>query len=160
MRIVVAAVGKAPPGPERDLSERYLDRLTKAGRSLGFTRVELIELPEGRERNGAERRAAEANALLAATPDGAVIVALDEHGENLPSEALARRLDGFRSQGAPALAFLIGGPDGHGPAVLEKARFRLAFGAATWPHLLARAMLLEQLYRSATILLGHPYHRP
>jgi 23S rRNA (pseudouridine1915-N3)-methyltransferase len=160
VRVLVAAVGKASPGPERELVDRYHDRLAKAGRGLGLTKIELAELSESRARSSDERRTAEADALLRLAPDPAVVIALDERGESLPSETLARRLDAWRSSGAATLAFFIGGPDGHGRAVLDRASVRLAFGAATWPHLLVRAMLLEQLYRAVTILAGHPYHRP
>lgn len=159
MRLVVAAIGKAGPGPERDLVERYAERARHTGRALGWSRIDLLELPEARHRQAPERKSAEAEALLQSVPPGSIFVALDEHGDNLTSEQLARNLDQWRQRGAPALVFAIGGPDGHGPELQSKAQLKLAFGAATWPHLLVRAMLLEQLYRSMTILTGHPYHR-
>jgi 23S rRNA (pseudouridine1915-N3)-methyltransferase len=86
-------------------------------------------------------------------------VILDERGESLSSPALAGRLQGWRTQTRPAVVFIIGGHDGLAPVLREKAELAIAFGAATWPHQLARIMLLEQLYRAVTILTGHPYHR-
>ena len=84
---------------------------------------------------------------------------LDEKGENFASEDLARQIGKMRDHGAPEIAFLIGGADGHHPSLREKADLTLAFGRATFPHMLVRAMLTEQIYRVITILSGHPYHR-
>lgn len=159
MRLLVAAVGKAGPGPERDLIERYAERARHQGRALGITRLDMVELAESRAKSVAERRAAEAEAIVGLLPPSAVLVALDERGSNLSSAALSQALDRWRTDGAPTVAFTIGGPDGHGQAVLGRAHLTIAFGAATWPHLLVRAMLLEQIFRSLTILSGHPYHR-
>ena len=102
---------------------------------------------------------AEADELLAAVPPGAALVALDERGRDLTSEALAGQLGRWRDEGARAAAFLIGGPDGLGAAARERASLVLSLGRMTWPHMLVRAMLAEQLYRATTILAGHPYHR-
>ena len=102
---------------------------------------------------------AEAEELLAAVPPGAALVALDERGRDLTSEALADQLGRWRDEGARAAAFLIGGPDGLGAAARERASLVLSLGRMTWPHMLVRAMLAEQLYRATTILAGHPYHR-
>ncbi len=102
---------------------------------------------------------AEAEELLAAVPPGAALVALDERGRDLTSEALAGQLGRWRDEGARAAAFLIGGPDGLGAAARERASLVLSLGRMTWPHMLVRAMLAEQLYRATTILAGHPYHR-
>jgi 23S rRNA (pseudouridine1915-N3)-methyltransferase len=98
-------------------------------------------------------------AALPAKAGGLVVVALDERGKALASEAFARRIAGWRDGGAQDLAFLIGGADGHAPAVRERADFLLSLGPMTWPHLMVRAMLAEQLYRAQQILAGHPYHR-
>lgn len=97
--------------------------------------------------------------ILAALPAGARFVALDEHGANLTSRVLAERLAAWRDQGVATLAFAIGGAGGLGRAVIERADAVLSLGALTWPHLLVRGMLLEQLYRAQQILAGHPYHR-
>lgn len=159
MRLVVVAVGKASAGPERELVKHYLDRAGKAGRALGFTAIDLVELGESRLGTAAERRKAEALAILRVVPPGALLIALDERGENLSSAAFAEGLARFRDEGQAAIVCAIGGPDGHGPDLLAAARLKLAFGAATWPHLLARVLLAEQIYRAITILAGHPYHR-
>ena len=109
---------------------------------------------------GPERQVdAEGQELLAAVPPGAAVVALDGRGRNLTSEAFADQLGRWRDEGTRAVAFLIGGPDGLGPAVRERASLVLSLGSMTWPHMLVRAMLAEQLYRATTILAGHPYHR-
>ena len=101
----------------------------------------------------------EGELLLSAVPEGGVIIALDERGKHLSSEEFAHRLGTWQDNGIPAAAFLIGGADGHSPEVRQKAHLLLAFGKMTWPHMLARAMLAEQIYRAKTILDGHPYHR-
>ena len=97
--------------------------------------------------------------MRAATEKGATIVALDERGRAEPSEAFAKRLGHWRDAGVGDIAFLIGGAGGLAPEIRESAAHTLAFGPATWPHMLARVMLAEQLYRAVTILSGHPYHR-
>jgi len=157
MRIVVAAVGRLKRGAERDLAERYRERAAKAGRGLGIRAVEVIEIAESRARDAQRRMLEESIALASIISDGAVVVLLDPRGENLDSPALTARLRGWNDGGRDAV-FVIGGPDGLAPSLAEKA-MRLAFGTATWPHQLVRVMLLEQIYRSVTILAGHPYHR-
>ena len=107
----------------------------------------------------AERMAREGALLLAAVPAGATIVVLDGRGQALTSAAFAARLGRWRDDGVRELCFLIGGADGHTPDVLGRANFLLSLGAMTWPHMLARVMLAEQLYRAQSILTGHPYHR-
>lgn len=151
MRILLAAVGRAKAGPERALFEHYAGRLTWP--------LTLREVEEKRPLAVAERMAREADLLLAAVPPGAVVVALDERGRQLSSPDLAARIAGWRDAGQADLAFLIGGADGHGEAVRRRADLLLGFGAMTWPHMLVRGMLAEQLYRAQSILAGHPYHR-
>lgn len=112
-------------------------------------------MPKGRA-IGAE---AEADALLRHLPGHTPAVVLDERGADLTSRDLAVRLGRWRDEGNAAVAFLVGGADGHGEAVRRRADLRLALGRLTWPHLLVRAMLVEQIYRATTILAGHPYHR-
>jgi 23S rRNA (pseudouridine1915-N3)-methyltransferase len=101
----------------------------------------------------------EAALILAALPADARLVALDERGATWTSRQFADRLAGWRDGGAGVLAFAIGGADGLGQAVIERADAVLSLGQMTWPHLLARSLLLEQLYRTQQILAGHPYHR-
>lgn len=151
MRLWLAAVGRAKPGPELDLFQQYARRLTPP--------LTLREVEEKRPLPVAERKTREAELLLAAIPAGAVVVALDERGKSLGSEDFARRLGRWRDDGVGDVAFLIGGADGHGDAVRQRADLLLCFGAMTWPHMLVRAMAAEQLWRAQAILSGHPYHR-
>jgi 23S rRNA (pseudouridine1915-N3)-methyltransferase len=159
MRIVVAAVGRLKRGPERELSERYCKRAAQAGRALGLQSLDILEIRESPARDAARRTVEESIAIANILPAGAVSVILDARGDNLSSASLAGRLQGWRAQQVPALAFIIGSHDGLAPSLRETATLALAFGAATWPHQLVRVMLLEQIYRAITILAGHPYHR-
>jgi len=159
MRILIAAVGRLKQGPERDLAADYRKRAEATARALGLRDFEVIEIRESRAQDAERRRIEESIALANAVPDGAPLVVLDRSGENLDSGELAALLRVWRGENRPAICFLVGGPDGLAPNLLARATRRLAFGAATWPHQLARIMLLEQLYRAATILAGHPYHR-
>jgi len=101
----------------------------------------------------------EAQLILEALPAGARLIALDEHGAQWSSRALSERLAAWRDQGVAELAFAIGGAGGLGAVVLGRAEAILSLGPMTWPHLLVRGMLLEQLYRAQQIRAGHPYHR-
>jgi 23S rRNA (pseudouridine1915-N3)-methyltransferase len=149
LRIVIAAVGRAGRGPHRDLYEFYANRLAWP---VSLTEIVVKD-------GGPKAIEREADKLLAAVPDGAVAIALDERGRAFTSAELAKRVGGFRDEGVPALAFLIGGADGLAPRVRDKARLVMALGPMTWPHLLVRGLLAEQLYRAQQILAGHPYHR-
>jgi 23S rRNA (pseudouridine1915-N3)-methyltransferase len=159
MRVIIAAVGRLKAGPERDLAERYLKRAAQVGRSVGWTGLEVVEIRESRADNVERRMLEESIAIANIIPDRAVIVLMDERGESMPSAAFAGRLQGWRTEGKPAVVFVIGGADGLAPALRDKSNLTMAFGAATWPHQIVRIMLLEQLYRAVTILSGHPYHR-
>jgi 23S rRNA (pseudouridine1915-N3)-methyltransferase len=159
MRFVVAAVGRLKSGPERELAERFRKRAADAGRQIGIRDVEVIEIRESRAREREKRVLEESIALANAIPEGAVIVVLDEHGQSLDSGSIAGLMRRWRDAGKSVVAFVIGGAEGLGPQMKQQANLMLAFGAATWPHQLARIMLLEQLYRVITILAGHPYHR-
>jgi len=159
MRLVVAAVGRLKAGPDRDLAERYRDRAAKTGRAVGIRGIDVIEVRDSRAREAERRIVEESIALANIVPDGAAVALLDRRGENLDSDALAGRLRAWRDGGRHNLCFMIGGDEGLGSALRERADLVLAFGAATWPHQLVRIMLLEQIYRALTILSGHPYHR-
>lgn len=148
MRITVSAIGRMRAGALDTLIWDYARRLTWP-----------LALREHETRPGRGGPREEAALLLGAVPAGAVIVALDERGRDLPSAELATRLGAWRDQGRAEIAFLIGGADGLDETVRARADLLLAFGRATWPHLLVRAMLVEQIYRAQTILAGHPYHR-
>lgn len=151
MKLTLACIGRAGRGPERDLYEHYAGRIRWP--------LTLRELEERKKLPVAELIRREGELLLGAVPDKAVLVALDRRGKVLDSEAFAKRLERWRDDGVADVAFLIGGADGHGEPLLEKASLTLSFGAMTWPHLLARAMLAEQIYRAQQLLAGHPYHR-
>jgi 23S rRNA (pseudouridine1915-N3)-methyltransferase len=159
MRLIVIAVGRLKQGPERELAERYRERFDELGRKLGFRRLEIHEVPESRARDAATRRTEEAAVISAQIPEKSVLVALDEGGDSIDSAAFARHLGRWRDESVANTFFLIGGADGLSPDLRRKAKLNVAFGAGTWPHQLVRVMLLEQIYRAATILAGHPYHR-
>jgi 23S rRNA (pseudouridine1915-N3)-methyltransferase len=159
MRIVIAAIGRLKQGPETELCERYRKRAAQSGHSLGLRDVEIVEIRESRADDAGKRMIEESIALANVIPPGAGVVLLDARGDNLDSVAVANQLARWRDAGKPAAVFMIGGPDGLAASLSDKADLKLAFGAATWPHQLVRVMLMEQLYRAATILSGHPYHR-
>ena len=159
MRLVVVSIGRLKQGPERVLAERYRERFDDIGRKLGFRGLEIHEIAESRARDITTRIAEEAAAILAAIPEKSAVVALDQRGDNIDSAAFARHLGAWRDQSVANTIFMIGGADGLSPDLRRKAKLSLAFGSATWPHQLVRVMLLEQIYRAATILAGHPYHR-
>ncbi len=160
MRLLVAAVGRLKPGPERDLAARYRERAAQLGRSLGFSACDITEIPESRARRPPDRAAEEGAAILAQAPTGAVLAVYDERGRaDLTSETIAARVGGWRDAGRSVLVLAIGGADGLDAAVRERAELSLSFGAATLPHGLVRVLALEQVYRTLTILAGHPYHR-
>lgn len=159
MRVIVIAIGRLKQGPERELAERYRTRFDDIGRKLGFRSFEIQELPESRARDAATRISEEAAAISALIPDRSVVVALDERGSSLDSAAFARHLGRWRDESVGNTIFVIGGADGLSPDFRRTAKLNIAFGSATWPHQLVRVMLLEQIYRAATILAGHPYHR-
>jgi 23S rRNA (pseudouridine1915-N3)-methyltransferase len=163
VRIHVGAVGRLKAGPERKLADAYLERAATLGRSAGIAPVGIAEIPESRAATAALRMADEAARLRAGVAPyllgEAVTVALDRGGRDITSEDFAALIGGWRDGGTGTLAFFIGGPDGLDPDIKATAALSLAFGRMTWPHRLARIMLLEQVYRSVTILVNHPYHR-
>ncbi|MEA3054538.1 MAG: rRNA (pseudouridine1915-N3)-methyltransferase [Sphingomonadales bacterium] len=138
MKLHIIARGKIGRGPEAELVERYLKRIAWP--------IQVTELPESGGR-------------IPPPADNGVTILLDEKGEALPSLELARRLERWRDESRREARFLIGGADGFGDEDRASADLLLAFGRATWPHLLARAMLAEQLWRATSILANHPYHR-
>lgn len=151
MRLLIGAVGKAKAGPEQDLFRQYCRRLSPA--------PVLREVEEKRPLAAPQLKAREAELLLGVVPEGAKVVALDERGRDMGSVEFAEKLRGWRDGGAQDVAFLIGGADGHADVIRERADLLLCFGRMTWPHMLVRALLAEQLWRAHSILTGHPYHR-
>ena len=133
----------------------YLRRFDHAGRPLGLGPARLVEIDERKARAPAEADAA----LLKALPKNAALIALDERGKTLSSPDFARLLARWRDEGRREAALAIGGPDGHGAALRARADLMLSFGPMVWPHMLARVMAAEQLFRAASILSGAPYHR-
>jgi 23S rRNA (pseudouridine1915-N3)-methyltransferase len=159
MRLEIHAVGRLKAGPERDLAERYLGRLSKAGPAVGLDFAGVTETVESRAADAAARKREEGLRLRERVSDGHALFLLDERGKNLSSEDLAGRIGALRDSGRKGLVLAIGGPDGHDPSLASGAELLVSFGAMTWPHQIARVMLAEQLYRVSTILAGHPYHR-
>jgi 23S rRNA (pseudouridine1915-N3)-methyltransferase len=159
MRVTVAAVGRLKDGPERALLARYQERLCPLAKRLGLAPVAWHETGESRAGDAARRREEEGAALLRLVRGANFIIALDARGKALGSEAFARLLADKRDGGTEAAGLLIGGPDGLSDGVRAAANLQLSLGAMTLPHGLARIVLAEQLYRAATILSGHPYHR-
>jgi 23S rRNA (pseudouridine1915-N3)-methyltransferase len=159
MRIAVHAVGRMKAGPDKELAERYFDRFSKSGPALGLEFAGVTEIAESRAQTAAERRREEAQRLQAQLAAGSSLILLDERGKNLSSEEFAQKIASMRDEGRRSLVIAIGGADGHEASLRDEAAMVLSFGAMTWPHQLVRIMLAEQLYRAATILSGHPYHR-
>jgi 23S rRNA (pseudouridine1915-N3)-methyltransferase len=155
LRVTILAVGRLRAGPEAELVADYLARFDRTGRPLGIGPAQVVEV-EDRRGGGAP---AEAALLLGAVPKGATLAALDERGRALDSPGFAALLRRAADAGTRDLAFAIGGADGLDPAIRARADHVVAFGRMVWPHLLARVMLAEQLYRAASILAGTPYHR-
>ena len=138
MLLHIVARGKIGRSPEAELTDRYLKRISWP--------TKVTELPEK-------------GGVLPDAASNAVTVVLDERGESLSSMELAKKLEGWRDTGRRETRFLLGAADGHEDELRDKADLLLSFGAATWPHMLARAMLAEQLFRATSILANHPYHR-
>ena len=159
MKIAIFAVGRMKSGPEKELADRYFDRLAKAGPAVGLEFSGVTETPESRAQGAAERKREEAEKLQPLLSGGAALILLDERGKNMPSQDFADFIGSLRDNGQRLAVVAIGGPDGHDAQLRGEAALVLSFGALTWPHQLARVMLAEQLYRAATILTGHPYHR-
>ena len=143
------AVGKLKAGPERELLDRYCVRLRP--------KLEIVEVAQGRGAP-AELKRREADSLLAACPDNAFLVAMDEGGRLLDSPAFSSRLQTWQESGRP-VCFMIGGAEGFDAAILQRADAVFSLGKLTWPHMLVRVMLAEQLFRAQSIQTGHPYHK-
>ena len=159
MRITVAAVGRGRGASEQGLCDLFWERATALGPKLGISKLDFVIVDVSRGSSAMARMDEEAAKLARRLPAPSHRMALDEAGRALSSEAFARHLAKLRDRGCRDLVFLIGGPDGLAPALRKAAQERLAFGPQTWPHLMVRAMLAEQIYRALAILSGHPYHR-
>lgn len=153
------AVGRMKAGPERELCERYLERVRAIGPKVGLRRVTVQEVVESRATRSEDRIADEAAALLQRIGDKDRLICLDERGESPTSLAFAEMLERDVAASVARMVFAIGGADGLAGEVVRRASRTISFGRMTFPHQLVRVMLAEQLYRAPTILSGHPYHR-
>lgn len=159
MRILIAAVGRLKDAEEKAIFFRYATRLAKAGRAAAIGPLDVVEVAESRAPLVDVRRSEEATRLLQAIGPTMLKVALHGKGETMTSEHLAKFLKKHADTGVKTCGFLIGGPDGHGEEALLQSNAAFSMGPLTFPHGLARIILAEQLYRAATIVTGHPYHR-
>lgn len=152
MKITLHCIGKMDKSsPEHHIIDRYKTRLPWI---ITIREYEVKKnLPEDR------RKEAESLLLLESLPKHAAIIALDERGKNPSTAEFAKTVARWNDQGIHELVFLIGGASGHGSAALARSDYTLSLGSMTWPHLLVRAMLIEQLYRIFTLSSGHPYHK-
>jgi 23S rRNA (pseudouridine1915-N3)-methyltransferase len=150
MKLLIAAIGKAKAGPEQQLYQDYARRLP-----WKIICRELIAKSD----DPSKRKTKEGELLLAACGAYEKIIALDEGGKTLSSREFAQALGNWQSDGASSFAFIIGGADGLSDVVLKRAHLRWSLGRVTWPHMLVRALLAEQLYRAHSVLTNHPYHR-
>ncbi|MEE9313490.1 MAG: 23S rRNA (pseudouridine(1915)-N(3))-methyltransferase RlmH [Rhizobiaceae bacterium] len=159
MRFIIAAIGRLKKGPEQDLVARYSDRIKKSGKAIGITALETIEITESRGSSSQQRKDDEEESLLSRLPQDCFLIAFDERGKCPTSREFATTLETTLNDGAQNIALIIGGPDGLSRSLRQKADHIVSFGSLTMPHQLVRILVLEQLYRSITILTNHPYHR-
>lgn len=155
MKVHICAMGRLRSGPEATLIDDYTTRFDRSGRALGLGPLSIHQLED--KKGGGMK--AEAEILNRAIPSGALICTLDERGKILSSPEFANKLGDWRDNGRQDVAFVIGGADGIDPALRARADYSISLGKMVWPHMLARVMLTEQLYRAASILAGAPYHR-
>lgn len=151
MKYRIIAVGRMRAGPEKEIMESYFSRISP--------RPLLVEVEEKRALGGEKLKQAEGRLLSAQVTTGARVIALDENGKNISSRELAGVLQGWRDEGVGETDFIIGGADGLDRELAASADMMLSLGRLTWPHMLVRAMLGEQIYRAGAIMAGHPYHR-
>jgi 23S rRNA (pseudouridine1915-N3)-methyltransferase len=159
MRIEIFAVGRMKSGPERELAARYLDRFANVAPPLGLDFGGVVEAAESRARDAGQRKREEAAKLSESLGAGAILILLDERGKSFSSADFATLITKHRDSGTRAMTFAIGGADGHAEESRQKAQMVISFGAMTFPHQIMRILIAEQLYRAATIISGHPYHR-
>jgi 23S rRNA (pseudouridine1915-N3)-methyltransferase len=159
LKLSIAAIGRLKTGPEKLMADDYQKRIIALGRQAGLTALKIGEWAESQAQNAKQRMDEEAQILWEAVPQNAVTLVLDERGKSLSSEDFAIKIRKLADLGVSDLIFMIGGPDGHDAKTREKASDLIALGPMVWPHRLVRIMLLEQIYRSVTIMVNHPYHR-
>lgn len=160
MQLKLFCVGRLKAGPERELVDRYLDRLAKSGPQCGLSFGGITEIVESRAKHSDTRKTEEsARCLQMAEAPGSALLVFDERGKPLSSLEFAKQIGDLRDRGTQSLIAAIGGPDGHDPSLQRQATMVVALGKLTWPHQIARILVAEQLYRASAILNNHPYHR-
>lgn len=153
MKLSLLAVGPGKSGPEQDLVTDYAKRFSAMSAPLGLSGLDIVTVKSG---GGFVR---EGERILAKIPDNARVLRLDEHGPSWPSVKLSQKISRWRDEGERALVFMIGGAEGYSEAVKKAAPETLALGPQTWPHMLVRVLIAEQIYRAASIMAGTPYHK-
>jgi len=153
MKLQILAIGPLKSGPEHDIITDYAKRFSGMAGALGLSGLDIVAVKSG---GGLVR---EGERILAKLPEKARILRLDEHGPAWSSVKLSQKIAHWRDDGERALVFLIGGAEGYSDAVKAAAPHTLALGPQTWPHMLVRVMITEQIYRAASILAGSPYHK-
>ena len=151
MRITIIAVGRLRAGPEKSLLDHFINRMSWP--------VKIREVEEKKNLTGEALKRREGELILENIPKSAQVIALDERGEEISSRAFAKKISDWQDDGIGDLCIAIGGADGLDEAVRRRANHTISFGRLTWPHMLVRGMLVEQLYRAQQIIAGHPYHR-
>lgn len=151
MKFILLCVGTLKAGPEKDLLDQYRTRL-----SWPFDMREVICRKKG---TSYQVKIWEGELLLQAIESDSIVIGLDERGTSLTSPEFAKVLENYRNEGIKSLTFIIGGADGFSDPVRNRCQRLISFGHMTWPHLLVRGMLVEQIYRAQQIRIGHPYHR-
>ena len=159
MKLSVLAVGRLKTGPEKLLAEDYQARIEAIGRKAGISRFSVTDTGESQGQTPVARMDEEQRFFASSLPPRAFTIVLDERGKTMTSPAFAGMLRRHIDGGTADLAFLIGGPDGHGAETRKHAGHLISLSEMTWPHRLVRIMLLEQIYRAVTIMVNHPYHR-
>ena len=155
MKIAISAVGRLRNSPEKELVDDYLSRFSKLSKPFGLSLNSVIEIED--KKGGGP--ISEAKLLMKNFQRNSKIITLDEGGKALTSKEFTKYLSNWAADGIGYCHIVIGGPDGLDKSLLEKSNLKISFGKMVWPHMLARVMIAEQLYRSATILAGNPYHR-
>ncbi len=156
MKISLSAVGRLRNSPEKELIDDYLSRFSKLSKPFGLSLSAVIEVEDKKKGGGPM---SEAKLLMKNFQKNSKIIALDERGLALSSKEFTKYLSGWADDGVGYCHLVIGGADGLDKSLLDKANLKISFGKMVWPHMLARVMIAEQLYRSATILAGSPYHK-
>ncbi len=156
MKISLSAVGRLRNSPEKELIDDYLSRFSKLSKPFGLSLNSVIEVEDKKKGGGPM---SEAKLLMKNFHKNSKIIALDERGLALSSKEFTKYLSRWVDDGVGHCYLVIGGADGLDKSLLDKANLKISFGKMVWPHMLARVMIAEQLYRSATILAGSPYHK-